>query len=216
MGQLLGRHGRLRALSGAEPFLAAGLPALTLAGGGAEAGWPAILAATVRRLDALAGRPRDDDVYLALGGRVWTRRDLYWAGLAIWGALVVAGLPGPWRGAASRVRRRRGRRYLPGFGFRVLFLAALLSAPVATLALAAPACLLTLAPARWGRPAFLRLLAVVPTLVFAGYWAVALLDGRVAVWPAQPLRLALVMGAVVLAAMAIGSRGRGDAPPRAS
>lgn len=209
MGQLLGRHGRLRATSGAEPFLGAGVPALTLAGSGkadgAAAGWPAVLAAVVRRLDSLAGRPRDDDVYLALGGRVWARRNLYWCGLAVWVALVAAGLPGAWRGAGSRQRRRRGRRYLPGFVFRMLFLGTLLMAPVATLVLLGPAALLTLAPLR--RRAAINVargLAAAPTLTFAGYSAAALAAGRVAAWPAQPLRLVLVLCGVTLAVSLIG------------
>ncbi len=207
MGQLLGRHARSRAGSGAEPFLAAGVPALTLAGGGPEAGWPAALAGVVRRLDSLAGRPRDDDVYLALGGRVWSRRDLYWAGLAAWVALIAGGLPGAWRGAGGRQRRRRGRRYLPGFVFRMLFLVALLTEPVATLVLLAPAALLT--PLPLGRPAAVRVgrvLAAVPAALFAGSWGLALFAGRVGLWPAQPARLALVIGGVVLAVWLVGRR----------
>lgn len=213
MGQLLGRHGRLRAASGAGPFLAAGVPALTLAGGGPESRWPALVAAAVRRIDSLAGRPREDDVYLVLAGRVWSRRDLYWAGLAIFVALVATGLPGAWRGAGSGQRRRRGRRYLPGFLFRMVFLAALLLAPATTQAMLAPAALLTLLPPR--RMVVVvaaRLLAALPAALFGGYWAVALVAGRVALWPAQPFRLALVIGGVALAVTLVGRPRRGESP----
>ena len=209
-GQLLGRHGRARTATGAEAFLAAGMPALTLAGEGPRSGWASLLAATVRRLDALAGRPRDDDVYLALGGRVWSRRDLYWAGLGVFVALVVGGLPGRWRGTASDQRQARGRRYLPGFLLRMLFLALALTLPVSTLLLMAPAALLTLAPARRrGVTLLLRVLSAAPVLLFAGYWALELAGGRMAAWPAQPARLLLVLAGVGLAIGAIG-RGRAE------
>jgi hypothetical protein len=217
LAQLLSRYGRSRASSGAGLLLSEGVPALALSGrdGGAGTGegWPAVVAAVVRRLDGLAGRPRDDDVYLALGGRIWTRRDLYWVGLAAWIAQVAGGLPGAWRGAGGLQRRRRGRRYLPGFALRVLFLAALLLAPVATLVLLAPAALLTL-PALHRRAvvAATRWLAVTPALMLAGYWAVALAAGEVEVWPAQPLRMALVLGSLGLAVSLIG-RPRRSAPP---
>ena len=203
MGQLLGRFGRLRQATGAELSLAAGVPALTLAGG--DAGWPAALAGIVRRLDSLAGRPRGDDVYLALAGRVWSRRDLYWVGLAVFVALLAAARPGAWRGAASGDRRRRGRRYVPGFLFRLLFLVDLLLAPAATLVLLAPAALLTVVPLR--RPAAVRLarlLAVVPVACLAGYWALAVFEGRVEAWPAAPLRLALLLAGVGLGWVLLG------------
>jgi hypothetical protein len=211
LGQLLGRYGRARALTGAEPFLLAGVPALTLAGGGAT-GWPAVLASIVRRLDALAGRPRDDDACLAVAGRVLSRRDLYWLGLAVWLALLAAGRPGAWRGAASGQRRRRGRLYLPRFLLRMGFLAALLLAPAATLVLLAPPALASLVPL--GRPAAvraLRLLAAAPALCFAGIWALALAAGRVTAWPAEPLRLALVLGGVILAVGLVGGMRPGRA-----
>jgi hypothetical protein len=208
MGQLLGRYGRLRMTSGAEPFLAAGVPAMTVDVGTAP-GWPSVVASIVRRLDSLAGRPRGDDVYVALGRRIWTRRDLYWAGLAIWVPLVVRGRPGAWRGAGSSQRRRRGRRYLPGFIFRILLLALLLTAPVATLVLVAPASLLTLAsPRRRLAVNVARVLAATPGLIFAGYWVQSFLAGQAAAWPAQPLRLALVLSCIGLALSLIGRRPR--------
>ena len=207
-GQLLGRLGRALSGSGAEPFLAVRVPALSLAGAGPESGWAATLAATVRRIDGLAGRPRIDDVYVALGGRVWSRRDLYWAGLAVFVALFAAGLPGRWRGAAGAQRRRRGRRYLPRFLFRMLYLVLLLTLPVSTLLLVAPAALVALAPARQRLTVLLlRLLAVTPMLLFAVYWAAELAGGRFAAWPAHPLRLLLVTLGVALAVAAVGGGG---------
>ena len=62
--------------------------------------WVLATAAVVRRLDALEGRPRWEEEYLAFGGRVWIRRDLLWIGLALWIALVL--------------RRSRGAGPAPG------------------------------------------------------------------------------------------------------
>lgn len=208
MGQLLGRFAQARVTTGAEPFLAAGVPAMTIAGGAHDdPRWPSVIAGVVRRLDSLAGRPRDDDVYLVLGGRVGSRRDLYWVGLVVFLALIVRGLPGAWRGGTSGQRRRRGRRYLPGFVFRMLFLVVLLMAPTATLVLLVPAAVLTLVPLR--RPVVVwlgRSLAALPAVLLGAYWAVALAVGRLAPWPAQPLRLGLVLGGVALAAYLVGRR----------
>src|SRR6185295_12409013 len=46
--------------------------------------WTQVLAAAVRRLDALAGRPLPEDQYLVLFRRVWLRRDLIWIGFLLW------------------------------------------------------------------------------------------------------------------------------------
>lgn len=96
--------------------------------------WVMATAAVVRRIDALEGRPRWEEEYLAFGGRVWIRRDLLWIGFALWIALVVRGMPGRWAGARGSERRARGRSYLPGYLFRVVFLLAAFAIP----ALAAP------------------------------------------------------------------------------
>ena len=63
--------------------------------------WVLATAAVIRRLDALEGRPRWEEEYLAFGGRVWIRRDLLWIGLALWIALVLRGRPGRWAGARA-------------------------------------------------------------------------------------------------------------------
>ena len=77
--------------------------------------WVLATAAVIRRLDALEGRPRWEEEYLAFGGRVWIRRDLLWIGLALWIAMVLRGRPGRWAGARRDERRARGRSYLPGY-----------------------------------------------------------------------------------------------------
>ena len=91
-------------------------------------------------------------------------------------------------------------------------LVVLLLAPAATLVLLVPVAVLTLVPVR-RRTAVrvVRGLAGLPAVLFAGYGALALAAGRVALWPAQPLRLALVIVVVVLAVFLIG-RSRGDEP----
>ena len=210
LAQLADRFGRPLAAAGVEPFLGAGVPALALTvvgepGEGAPADWQTAVAAIARRLDGLSGRPRPDDVYLGLAGRIWSRRDLYWVGLTLWVVLLFAGLPGTWRGAAGAERRLRGRRYLPGFAFRMVFLVALLAAPVATVTLLAPAAIATLAPVRRrGAVIFLRLLAQAPVWILAGYLLIAAASGRAEPWPAQIWRLALVCSGIALALNQIG------------
>ena len=44
----------------------------------------------MRRIDALEGRPRWEEEYLALGGRVFIRRDLLWIGFAAAGTAETA------------------------------------------------------------------------------------------------------------------------------
>lgn len=204
--QLLARYARPRRSSAAVPLLAAGLPALALGerrGPPAAAWterWQLAITGVVRRLDGLAGRPRDDDRYLVAAGRVWSRRDLYWVGFAAWVALLVRGLPGAWRGAAGGARRRRGRRYLPGFALRVAYLVALLMAPVAAVTLLLPAAVLVLP--RWHRAAAVRvarLAALVPAALLAGRAVVAVAAGAIEPWPADGWRLAVVAAALALA-----------------
>ena len=153
--QVLARTARMPWSSDAAAVLAGGIPAVLLtdfsvlhpdgaihtpddrlARLDAErlAQWATVTAAVVRRLDGLAGRPRWEEEYLALGGRVWIRRDLLWVGLALWILLVLRGRPGPWAGARADERRARGRSYLPGYLFRFTFLAAAIWIP----SLAAP------------------------------------------------------------------------------
>lgn len=187
LAQLVLRSARLRLASDSDPLLADGVPALTLSDTSLLAldpayhrpadtaarldaarleRWSAAVAAAVRRLDHLAGRPLAEDDYLVLFGRVLLRRDLAWIGFALWVLLVFRGRPGRWRGAAQEERLRRGRRYLPGFAFRILFLLALFVAPVFSVLLF-PAALLALVPPRGGRARLLwAFLGLLPLLVY--------------------------------------------------
>jgi hypothetical protein len=119
--------------------------------------WTHAVAAAVRRLDALAGRPVWEDRYLVACGRVWLRRDLIWAGFLLWALLVFRGRPGRWRGGSAEEHGRQMARYLPGFLFRVLLLLAILLAPVFSVLLL-PAAVLALLPPR---PGWLRALWIV-------------------------------------------------------
>lgn len=197
--QLVGRAFLPTFLTDAEAMSAGGIPAVTLSEADllvddrfrhteldraerldavALDRWTDRLSATVRRLDALAGRPRDDDQYLAALGRVFSRRDLYWINLAVWMALVFVGLPGRWRAQDRGERQRRGRAYLPGFTLRLLFLASILMLPVFTTLLVLPAALVSLVPVRYRRGAtwmvalatlpWAALVSVLTYLAFAG------------------------------------------------
>ena len=173
LGQLLARSFYPPYQTDAEAFLRGGVPALTLSeadlfvvdskvhspGDGSrqlEAArlerWTVRLTAIARRLDALPGRPLADDQYLAIAGRVLSRRDLYWLCLAVWIALVFVGLPGVWRGRGAVERSQRGRAYLPGLTLRVLFLASILTLPVLTTLLLLPAAILCAIASRMKLP----------------------------------------------------------------
>ncbi len=138
--------------SAGEPFVAAGIPSVTLSGSSTQA-----VAAAVRRLDSLAGRPLPEDQYLVFAGRVWMRRDLIWMGFLLWVLLVFRGRPGRWRGTPAAERDRQMRTYLPGFLFRLFLLAAVLLAPVFAVLLF-PAAILALLPPR---PAWTRAVWIV-------------------------------------------------------
>src|SRR6185369_5027436 len=111
--------------------------------------WTTAAAAAVRRLDRLAGRPLPEDLYLVVFGRVWLRRDLYWVGFLLWGLLVFRHRPrrAVWAGETPEERRRRQRAGLPGFVFRMLFLAVVFVVPVFSVLLY-PAALLAHVPPR--------------------------------------------------------------------
>jgi aminopeptidase YwaD len=202
LSQLVQRSARVRFAADADPFLRRGGPAVTLSDSSflaldpayhrpADAAerldaarlerWTDLVAATARRLDTLAGRPRPEDRWLAAFGRVWIHRDLLWAGFVLWALLVFRGAPGRWRGGTRQQRRAQHRRYLPGFAFRVLMLLAILLAPVFAVLLF-PAALLALAPPRrlrW-RAAWLAL-GSLPLLVFLASLAAAAAFG-IASW----------------------------------
>ncbi len=223
LGQLLLRSLRLRIASDADVLLGHGIPALTLSDADAFSSdeenhtsrdvaarlnavalerWVARVSASVRRLDVLAGRPRDDDQYLALFGRVWSRRELYWLALAVWVLLVFQGLPGRWRAAGSTERRRRGRDYLPGFAMRLLLLACIMLLPVFTVVLLLPAALVAALPIGWRpglRPAIA--IAVAPALLTLVALVVMTAQGQVEGFGLSPVA-ALLLGACLVAQLA--------------
>jgi hypothetical protein len=213
--QVLARTARMPWSSDAGMLLDAGIPSLVLtdfsalhpyaamhtpddvAAGLAEerlANWVVATAAVVRRVDALAGRPRWEEEYLALAGRVWIRRDLLWIGLLLWIVMVLRGRPGRWAGARSAERRARGRSYLPGYLFRLAFLLAAILTP----ALAAPlvyalAPLGMIAPRTTGARVALAATACVPIVLWLGLLAVATWLGLAAGFMLEPFRLALLL-----------------------
>jgi len=186
------RSARVRLGADSNSFLAKGIPALSVSDSSLlamdpafhrpmdthqrlDAGrlgqWTVAVAAAVRRMDKLAGRPISEDEYLAAFGRVWLRRELYWIGLAIWIVLVFRGRPGRWRQTPSEERVRQGRRFVPGFLFRVLFLAAVFLVPVLSVLLFPAGLLAAFPPKRtWAR--VLALLAgFLPLLIYlASLW----------------------------------------------
>lgn len=223
LAQLVLRGGRLYYAADSDSFLENGVPSVLLSDlslWGSEPGyhtpadgaatldaasleeWSRLLAATVRRLDALEGRPRPDAEYLVVGGRVWARRDLYWLGFGVWALLVWRGVPGGWRGADAATRRRRGRTYLPGFAFRMLFLLAVFLTPVFAAVLLLPCGLLAAMPRRgpfvrgWGTA-----IAALPAVVFV----TALVSAAAGGWLTPDRSLAgpllLVGGTLVLFAV---------------
>ena len=180
--------------SDADNYLVAGVSALTLSdqewsddAPAAESSlseerledWIELVAAVVRQLDRLEGRPAADSEYLVLGGRVVGRRPLLWTGFLLWAALVWRGLPGRWRGRSSFDRRLAGRRYLPGFAFRMILLVAIFVTPTVSSLLLFPVAVCALiasgASARTRR--VVCLVAVVPTVAFAFWLSVGLAAG---------------------------------------
>lgn len=159
--------------------------------------WTRAVAAAVRRLDALAGRPRPEDQYLVFFDRVWLRRDLLWIGFPLWVALVFAGRrPGRWRGATVDEKARQQRIYLPGYIFRLLLLLVLFLAPVFSVLLL-PAVLVALLPERWYRPRWLWILiGLLPFLLYlgtlAGTLALRLARWRAGFLPGWPTALLLL------------------------
>jgi Peptidase family M28 len=222
LAQLVLRSVRLPLGADSDSFLAKGIPAVALSDTSLLSfdpayhkpkdvparldavrleNWTRAVAATVRRLDALAGRPIPEDQYLVLFDRVWLRRDLLWIGFLIWVALVFTGRrPGRWRGATADDKARQQRIYLPGYIFRLLLLLALFLAPVFSVLLL-PAALVALLPERWRRPRWLCwlwiLVGLLPLLAWlgalAGAFALHLATWRagfLAGWPTALLLLA--------------------------
>ena len=174
LAQLVSRSARPLARSDSQSFLGRGVPSLTLSDRSLFATdttlhldvqrldrWTEAVTAAVRRLDGLPGRPREEDQYLVLFGRVWLRRDLMWAGFLLWALLVLRGRPGRWRGSSAAEHGRQMRSYLPGFLFRLLLLLAIFLAPVFSVLLV-PAAILALVPPR---PVWVRILWIAAGLL---------------------------------------------------
>ncbi|MFP5287701.1 MAG: M28 family metallopeptidase, partial [Thermoanaerobaculia bacterium] len=156
--------------------------------------WTEAMAAAVRRLDRLAGRPRPEDEYLVLFGRVWLRRDIYWVGLALWILLLVRGRPDRWRFRSREESVREGRRYAPGFAFRWLFLLAFFLAPVLAVLLFPAALLAAFPPKRTWARVLLVLAGLLPLLIYAASLTLAFVAniasrkaGFLGGWPAAIL-----------------------------
>jgi hypothetical protein len=169
VGQLVLRSVSTSRAAAGNAFLERGIPAVSLSDSSSH-----FLAAAVRQLDSLAGRPIPEDRYLAVLGRVWPRRDLLWVGFLLWVLLVFRGRPGRWRGTSAAEHGRQMRTYLPGFLFRVLLLLAFFLAPVFSVLLF-PAATLALVPPRrgWTRVVWI-VLGVHPFLVYLGALGIAL------------------------------------------
>ncbi len=152
--------------------------------------WTSTLAAIVLQIDSLRDQPLNDTEYLVAGNRVWIRRDLLWVGLILWAPMVFRGLPGKWRGASAESKRRRGRKYLPGFAFRMLFLVSLVLVPTLSSVLLYPAAILAWIPEPRSRAMrhLIGSLAFLPLLGFASWLAMAQMAGHLAlhsgaIWP---------------------------------
>ena len=179
--------------------------------------WTRAVAATVRRLDALAGRPIPEDQYLVLFDRVWLRRDLLWIGFPLWVALVFTSRrPGRWRGATAGEKARQQRIYLPGYIFRLLLLLVLFLAPVFSVLLL-PAAFVALLPERRRRPRWLwALIGLLPLLIYlgtlGGAFALGLARWRAGFLPGWPTALLLLATFAAWTVM-ISRRGTVLAPP---
>ena len=161
--------------------------------------WATATQAVVRRLDALEGRPRPEDEFLALWGRVWVRRDLLWVGFGLWIVMVLHGRPGRWAGARTDERRARGRSYLPGYLFRLLFLVAAIWIPALAAPLLYPLAPLALVEARTtAARAALAAVACLPIVLWLGLLAAAGRLGWITGVALPPGQAALLVGTVAV------------------
>ncbi len=219
--QLLVRSTRPAFATDADPFVRAGLPAVTLSDSpllaldpayhGPEdtaerldaarlAAWTTAVAALVRRLDALGGRPVPEDRYLVAFGRVFPHRDLLWMGFLLWALLVVQdflarrGAAAPAGGAVSH------RRVFSAFPFRLLLIVSVVADPIFAILLWPSALLAFAVPP--GRA--MRLLwAALGLLPSAAYVALLLwASGRGFVGPWAPPLPGTALAAAALAAFA--------------
>lgn len=168
--------------------------------------WTVAVAAAVRRMDKLGGRPIPEDDYLAAFGRVWLRREIYWIGLAIWIVLVF-------RGA------RHGRRHVPGYLFRVLFLAAVFLAPVFSVLLFPAGLLASFPPKRAGARVLAIFAGLLPLLVYLASLGFAF-TVRLASWKAGFqggwLAAVLLLGTAAAFVFVMSARRQAASPPASS
>lgn len=232
LGQFIVRAVEVRYGSDSEPFLERGIPSVTLSdssllsldpayhrpadtAGRLDAGrldrWTQAVAAAVRRLDALAGRPIPEDQYLVLAGRVWLRRDLIWVGFLLWILLVFRGLPGRWRGGSAADHGRQMRAYLPGLLFRALLLASIFLAPVFAVLLFPAAALALVPPRPAGARAVWIVLGASPLLAVLAVLGIAVAKGAASLaggFQGGASAAVLIPAALVAYGTMIGLRGR--------
>ena len=198
LAQLVLRTSRVRLGADANSFQEQGIPALSVSDSALLAmdpafhkptdtaarldparmdRWTVAVSAAVRRLDRLAGRPRSEDDYLVLFGRVWLRRDIYWVGLVLWILLLIRGRPGRWRFRTKEESVREGWRYAPGFAFRWLFLLAVFLAPVLAVLLFPAALIAAFPPKRTWARLLLSFAGLLPLLTYAAALLFAILIG---------------------------------------
>jgi hypothetical protein len=208
--QFLLRSSHVRFGADSDSFLAAGVPALFVSDGSFVAfdpayhqasdvssrldearlaQWADVVAAIVRRLDGLDGRPLDEDQYLVAAGRVWLRRDLLWLCFGVWAVLAIQS----WR----RGRLGNSRPTAPEFAFRSLLLLAAFLSPVFAAGILIPAALLAIRPPRraLGRRIAVAI-GLLPALGLLALLAIAARRGFVSGWELS-LPVTLVLAAVL-------------------
>jgi hypothetical protein len=225
MMQMVARNQRFRYGMDSDAFLRQQVPSLTLSDsplmgfdplhhstedefdrldGARLTDWSRALTSVVRRLDTIQSRPIADDQYLVALGRVWPRKHLYWAGFLIWIIMVFKGMPGRWVSTSSAERVGKRSQYLPGFGFRMLFLLSLFVAPAMASVLLYPAGLASVFIGRQGqRSRVARLLGLVPVALLGGFFLAARLKNLTYGWPFAWWSLALIL--IALTAFAIAT-----------
>jgi len=157
--------------------------------------WADALSAMIVHMDQAGQDALADSEYLFAFGRIWIRRDLLWLGFFLWVPMVFRGLPGSWRGTSSASRRRRGRDYLPGFAFRMLFLVSMFLIPTLAAVLLYPVAILALIPAprRASRRYWFGSLAFLPLLAFAVWLSLAQIGGYLALHRGALLPATLIL-----------------------
>lgn len=157
--------------------------------------WTDLLVASVLRLDRLGGRPLWEDEFLE-AGRVWLRRDLLWIGFLLWVALALrSGLrPGRWKDADREDRMRRGRDYVPGFLFRLLFLIVALWIPALGALLVYPLGALGLwRPGRAALRAAWLAIGLLPAIVLSSIIARLGMSGALQAWDLSFAKIGLLV-----------------------